>query len=813
MPRINRQPAERGLDAEAAARRLGGARREGSGWKCRCPAHDDRTPSLHVSDREDGGLLVHCFAPGCTQDRVIDAMRAHGIDVAPPNEFRRARLGQRGGPATNGWTPIMPVPDDAPTPPLEGASATYCYRNAAGKLLFYVARYEARTPEERKRFCPWTFWRAADGRTEWRPKSVPAPRPLYGLELLAARADAPVLVTEGEKAAEAARRIFPEFAVVTSPNGAKAAAQADWSPLTGKQVTIWPDADMQGRDFASEVADLAATAGAASVAVVSVPATWPDGWDLADEPPEGVTASDLQQMVEEAPKAATCGHIDVELPTGATEEIGPAVDASVELDDLGHTQRDVLLAICDDARFWRSHEGETFATVPVEGHFEHWPVGSRTFRDWLLGELARRYRQKGRPASVGANAVRDALGALEARAYACGTKYRASLRAIEHNGEVYIDRGTPDWSSFKVTAAGWCIVPDSPLPILRSKRTGSFPQPAEIADLVPLRDLLRRLDFGDYVLFISWCLGALSPTGPYPILIISGEAGSGKSTIVRLAQRIVDPVAGDVLQPPRDDRDLIAAAKQGRVLAFDNLSGIQPELADSLCRLATGSEIGGRALYSDHDTATFAACRPLIINGIPDLAARGDLADRAIIIRLGPLAGRMTEKEWWQSVEKVLPPTMAALLDALALGLKRLDEVPTPNVRMADFARLIVAAEPALSWDEGSFLAAYAANRKDAIRSLIEGDLVASLTWAFTKEHPRGWTGLKSTLFDILSSRAPPEAKRSRDWPGNPRWFSDRLCRASPALRAVGVLVIERRTADGVEVTITREPTLATAAT
>ena len=115
MPRINRQPAERGLDAEAAARRLGGARREGSGWKCRCPAHDDRTPSLHISDREDGGLLVHCFG-GCTNDRVIAGMRAHGIDVAPPNEFSEGATGSRRGHSENGWTPILPAPDDVPTP-------------------------------------------------------------------------------------------------------------------------------------------------------------------------------------------------------------------------------------------------------------------------------------------------------------------------------------------------------------------------------------------------------------------------------------------------------------------------------------------------------------------------------------------------------------------------------------------------------------------------------------------------------------------------------------------------------------------------
>jgi hypothetical protein len=228
MPRINR--AERGLGAERAAKILGGARREGSGWKCRCPAHDDRTASLHLSDREDGGLLAHCFHPGCTQERVIEAMRARGVDVAPPSEVPTRAPGSAGTPSDAGWTTIMPVPDDAPPPPVGGASATYPYRNAKGKTNFYVARYEARTPEERKRFCPWTFWRAADGRTEWRPKSVPTPRPLYGLELLAARADAQVLVTEGEKAADAARLIFPEFVVVTSPNGAKAAAQADWSP-------------------------------------------------------------------------------------------------------------------------------------------------------------------------------------------------------------------------------------------------------------------------------------------------------------------------------------------------------------------------------------------------------------------------------------------------------------------------------------------------------------------------------------------------------------------------------------------------------
>src|SRR4029079_8870049 len=139
-----------------------------------------------------------------------------------------------------------------------------------------------------------------------------------------------------------------------------------------------------------------------------------------------------------------------------------------------------------------------------------------------------------------------------------------------------------------------------------------------------------------------------------------------------------------LLQPPGDDRDLIAAAWSNRVLSFDNLSSVRAELADSLCRLATGSEIGGRALYSDHDTASFAACRPIVLNGIPDLAARGDLADRAIVLRLAALPGRMTGEDCGTPLDAVLPATFAALLEALSTGLRELDRTRTPNLRMAD---------------------------------------------------------------------------------------------------------------------------------
>ena len=65
------------LRAEVMAEALGG-RKVGTGWLARCPAHDDRQPSLAIAEAKDGKLLVRCHA-GCGQREVIAALRARGI--------------------------------------------------------------------------------------------------------------------------------------------------------------------------------------------------------------------------------------------------------------------------------------------------------------------------------------------------------------------------------------------------------------------------------------------------------------------------------------------------------------------------------------------------------------------------------------------------------------------------------------------------------------------------------------------------------------------------------------------------------------
>ena len=86
--------------AEEIVRALGGRWNRDSGM-CRCPAHEDRNPSLSV-EQHNGSVLVHCHA-GCPQDAVLDALAAQGLDIRRPNgvnsdghisDYRHPELGK-----------------------------------------------------------------------------------------------------------------------------------------------------------------------------------------------------------------------------------------------------------------------------------------------------------------------------------------------------------------------------------------------------------------------------------------------------------------------------------------------------------------------------------------------------------------------------------------------------------------------------------------------------------------------------------------------------------------------------------------------
>lgn len=198
--------------------------------------------------------------------------------------------------------PIVPVPDDAPAmtfkhPKFGQPVRTWEYRDADGRLCGYAGRFEFTTDgQPDKDVLPITFCDLGNGKRAWRSKGIPAPRPLYRLPQIIERPDALVLVTEGEKAADAAATLFPDMVVTTPMHGAKSPHKTDWTPLAGRTVVIAPDNDDAGESYAGRVRDELVNAGAAEVLHLSplrINPEAPEGWDLADALDEGWTADKM----------------------------------------------------------------------------------------------------------------------------------------------------------------------------------------------------------------------------------------------------------------------------------------------------------------------------------------------------------------------------------------------------------------------------------------------------------------------------------------------------------------------------------------
>jgi hypothetical protein len=274
-----------------------------------------------------------------------------------------------------------------------------------------------------------------------------------------------------------------------------------------------------------------------------------------------------------------------------------------------------------------------------------------------------------------------------------------------------------------------------------------LPLPERGGSIDVLRPFLNISNQNDFVLIIAWLLAALRPTGPYPLLAISGEQGSAKTVLSKLLRALVDPNAAPVRAFPREERELMIAANNGHLLAFDNLSGLPTWLSDALCRLASGGSFAVRQLYTDDEEVLFKAARPTLLNGIDDIIGRQDLADRAIFLMLEPIAEerRRSETELWREFERARASILGALLDAAAHGLRAVDCVQLDRLpRMADFELWATACETAL-WSAGTFTRAYAANRRAAIEGIIEADPVAACVREFMRERS-SWTGSAADL-------------------------------------------------------------------
>ena len=581
-------------------------------------------------------------------------------------------------------------------------------------------------------------------------------------------------MVEGEKASNAAGKIFPSHVPTTTMLGARFPRLGDWAPLEKREVVIWPRNDLDGQNYAKEVASLALEAGASEVRIVKLPKGLPGKWDVASPVPDGV---DLEMLIADA-EAYTPG------------EQAPHANRSGE-DRTGRiSPADQLLSWAMERVELYGDGEESYADVKIDGKRETMAIRSKEFRQWLRRLC---WELTGKAASKDAQS--RAIENLDAHA-ARGPQMKVNVRVASHEGKSYIDLRDDARQVVEIDAEGWRIQEGKP-PV-RFKRTptmAALPVPEKGDAGEGIRALHKFLNVGDngFVLCVAWLLSAMRDTGPFPLLILAGEQGAAKSTAARLLRSLVDPARAPIRGMPKDERDLVIAARRRHILAFDNLSVLPVWLSDTLCRLSTGEGYATRALFTDDDEVVFEASRPVILTGIENPALRGDLADRSVIVRLAPIAdaARRTESELMDAFEEARPRIFAALLDGLSEGLRKFGSVRLEGLpRMADFCKWAVACEGAF-WPAGGFMVAYRDAQASATEDVLEESPIFSALRRYLEE-TGGFEGSAEELLKRLNDRRLDKVN-DRGWPTTGAMLSKQVIRLAPSMRRLGYTVEHKR--------------------
>ncbi len=211
--------------------------------------------------------------------------------------------------------------------------------------------------------------------------------------------------------------------------------------------------------------------------------------------------------------------------------------------------------------------GTAFADIPINDHRETWPIRSKRLRGWL-----RQWHYETTGAAASAADLRSALDLLEARAQFDGPERAVHVRTADHAGRLYLDLADEDWRVVEIGRDGWRVMTSPPVRFRRSAGMLPLPIPEQGGSIEALNSLLDLASRNDFVLIVCWLLAALRCGGPYPLLAISGEQGSAKTVLSKLLRAMIDPNAAPVRSLSREERELMIAANNGYLLAFDNLS-------------------------------------------------------------------------------------------------------------------------------------------------------------------------------------------------------------------------------------------------
>lgn len=587
-----------------------------------------------------------------------------------------------------------------------------------------------------------------------------------------------VYFVEGEKCADAV--IAAGCTATTLDTGAKSPWCDRYTEyLQGKNVIVLPDNDEPGMQYAKRVLKHIPTA-----KIIQLP----------DLPPKG----DVYDWLH-------AGHTMDEITSLPLMNIGgdSTTDDDIEEEQSPRkTQAEVLLDLVEEngAILFHDTANDLYAAVLVDGHREIMSIDSNDFSAWLTRLY---YNHCKKP--IRKDNLTQALAVISAKAkFDCEEPIMLWNRVAKSENAFWYDFTNPNWQAAKITADRWTIEENTPILFNRYRHQSAQAQPSNKGDL---RKILKYINIKEnHTLFLCWLVSCFVPDIPHAMPIFFGEKGAAKSTTCSLLKQLIDPSVLDTLTIQNNMRSLTVNLQQHWFLPFDNVSHINGEISDTLCRAITGGGIQQRKLHTNAEDYIFTFKRCLALNGINNVATRSDLLDRSILIELEriPEEERRELCEVQEAFKADLPYILGGIFDVLSAAMKRFPDVKLKKLpRMADFARWGYAIAEALGADGEIFIKEYTSNQQQQNIEILNSDVVAVLMMSFM-DNKQEWEGLVSELFISLSDHAPTlgMTAKTKGFPARPNSLSRALNGLRSNLQSVGITFTSKQTAKGTQLTV-----------
>lgn len=441
------------------------------------------------------------------------------------------------------------------------------------------------------------------------------------------------------------------------------------------------------------------------------------------------------------------------------------------------------------SEFFYDQFGTAFVVISTDEKDEALPINSRRFNVWLA-----KFHYDIRKFVATREKLRGVLSILEARAFYEGKEKYLFNRVGWHEGKLFYDLTDGKNAAVKVWPSGWDVT-QAPLMFRRYSHQKLQVVPdieAKPADIELLRPFVAVKE-SDWPLYKIWLVSGFVQGIPHPCPCPYGDQGSAKTFTSRITKKLIDPSLLEVTAIPRDKNDLILKLQHHWALFFDNVTGLNQETSDILCRAISGTALSKRQLYTDEDDVIFQFQRIVSLNGINIAPQQPDLLDRSILFEFEriPREKRKTEAALLNDFEIVKSKIMGAIFTILSKALEirptvKLRELP----RMADFAEWGEAISQALGYEQGFFMTAYNQNicrqNTEAIGASVLGECILSLMASGSE-----WSGSPSQLLDALESEASKLRINTKTsaWPKAPNSLTRRLNVIKVNLAEIGLYV------------------------